>query len=84
MEFHYTPKQAVKAYQAVKGKLMVPSGWGTFDLGLFPWYKPIERFLITANQVGIDHLTPKIGEVVIPRKLGGLEAWWKQFITSKQ
>jgi len=83
-EVHYTPEQAVKAQQAVRGKLLVPSGWGTFDLGMFPWHEPVERFLIEANQVGIDYLTPKIGEVVIPGKLGGREEWWKPFISNKQ
>ena len=80
MEVHYTPEQAVKAHQAVKGKLMVPSGWGTFDLGLFPWYEPIERFLIAANQSGIEYLTPKIGEIVNPVRADDREAWWKPFI----
>ena len=84
MEVHYTPEQAVKAHQAVRGKLMVSSGWGTFDLGLFPWHEPIERFLIAANQSGIDYLTPKIGEVVNPGKVGGREAWWKPFINKTQ
>jgi len=79
-EVHYTPEQAVKAHQAVRGKLMVPSGWGTFDLGMFSWHEPIERFLIAVNQAGIDYLTPKIGEVVIPGQVGGREAWWKPFI----
>jgi len=83
-EVHYTPEQAVKAHQAVRGKLMVPSGWGTFDLGLFPWHEPIERFLIAANQTGIDYLTPKIGEVVFPGQLSGCEAWWKPFINMPQ
>jgi len=84
MEVHYNPEQAVKAHQAIKGKIMVPCGWGTFDLGLFPWYEPIERFLTAANQAGIDYLTPKIGEVVIPGKVGGRESWWKPFIKNKQ
>jgi L-ascorbate metabolism protein UlaG (beta-lactamase superfamily) len=79
MEIHYNPEQAVKAHQAVKGKLIVPGGWGTFDLGLFPWHEPIERFLVAANQAGIDYLTPKIGEVVSPGQVGGREAWWKLF-----
>jgi L-ascorbate metabolism protein UlaG (beta-lactamase superfamily) len=80
MEVHYTPEQAVKAHQAVKGKLIVPGGWGTFDLGLFPWYEPIERFSTAANQAGIDYLTPKLGEVVNPGQPGGREVWWKPFI----
>ncbi len=84
MEVHYTPEQAVQAHQAVRGKLLVPSGWGTFDLGLFPWYEPIERFLIAANQADIDYLTPKIGEVVIPGNADGRELWWKPFVKNKQ
>lgn len=80
MEVHYTPEQAVKAHRAVRGKLMVPSGWGTFDLGLFAWYEPIERFLIEANQTGVDYLTPKIGEVIVPGEPGGREEWWEPFI----
>ena len=84
MEVHYTPEQAVNAHQAVRGKLMVPSGWGTFDLGLFPWYEPIEQMLIAATQAGIDCLTPKIGEVVTPGKVGGRETWWKPYINKTQ
>ena len=84
MEVHYTPEQAVKAHRAVRGKLMVPSGWGTFDLGLFAWYEPIERFLIEANQTGVDCLTPKIGEVVVPGEPGGQEEWWQPFISKSQ
>ena len=83
-EIHYTPEQAVKAHQAVRGKLMVPSGWGTFDLGMFSWHEPIERILIATNQAGVDCLTPKIGEVVIPEKVGGREEWWKPFIRKSQ
>ncbi len=79
-EVHYTPELAVKAHLAVRGKLMVPSGWGTFDLGMFTWHEPIERFLIAANQAGVGYLTPKIGEVVNPGQMGGHEAWWKPFI----
>ena len=79
-EVHYTPEQAVKAHQAVRGKLMVPNGWGTFDLGLFSWYVPIERFVITANQSHIKYLTSKIGEVIIYGQMGDSEAWWKSFI----
>jgi L-ascorbate metabolism protein UlaG (beta-lactamase superfamily) len=84
MEVHYTPEQAVKAHQAVKGKLMVPSGWGTFDLGLFAWHEPIDRFLIAADQAGIDYLTPGIGEVIMPGKLGGGERWWKPYTNNNQ
>ncbi|MGF1760775.1 hypothetical protein L4D76_23200 [Photobacterium sagamiensis] len=83
-EVHYTPEQAVNAHLAVRGQLMVPSGWGTFDLALFAWHEPIERFLRAANQADINYLTPKIGEVVIYGQVGGRDAWWKPFINKTQ
>ena len=79
-EVHYTPEQAVKAHQAVKGKLIVPSGWATFNLALFPWHEPIERFLVATKEARIDYLTPKIGEVIQHGQEGGHEAWWVPFI----
>jgi len=82
-EVHYSPEQAAKGHQAVQGKLLIPSGWGTFDLGLFPWYEPIERLLIAADEIGIDYLVPKIGEVVVPEKINGLESWWKKYVKNK-
>ena len=84
MEVHYSPEQAIKAHKAVRGKVMVPSGWGTFDLGLFPWYEPIERFLIEATQTDIDYLTPKIGEVVVLGKPGGRQKWWTPYVNEAQ
>ncbi len=83
-EVHYTPEQAVKAHQAVRGKLIVPGGWGTFNLALFPWHEPIERFSNAASQSGVDYLTPGIGEVIISGKKGGRERWWKSFINKAQ
>ena len=80
MEVHYTPEQAIKGHQAVRGKVIVPSGWGTFDLGLFPWFEPIERFLAAANRAGIEYLTPKIGAVTSLGQVSAREAWWKPYI----
>jgi len=80
MEVHYTPEQAVKAHQAVKGKVIVPSGWGTFDLGLFPWFEPIERFLAAVDQSDINYLTPRIGAVVDPEQAVDRDKWWQPYI----
>ena len=56
----------------------------TFHLGLFVWHQPIERFVIEANEAGIDYLTPRIGEVVIPGKAGSRETWWQPCINNEQ
>ena len=79
-ELHYTPEEAVKAHQAVKGKIMIPSHWATFDLAMFRWHEPIERFVKAADTAGIKYLTPKIGERVNPQHHGGREKWWRPFV----
>ena len=78
-EIHMTPEQAVKAHQAVNGKIIVPIHWGTFDLALHKWYEPIERFIKAAAQADAGYLTPKPGERINPGHLGGNELWWKQY-----
>jgi len=79
-EIHLTPEEAVKAHQAVKGKVTVPSHWGTFDLAFFRWEEPIERFVVAADLAGISYLTPKIGERINPGHDGGNQRWWRPFI----
>lgn len=79
-EVHCTPEEAVKAHKAVKGKLLIPSHWATFDLAMFKWYEPIERFVIAAVGSGIDFRTPRPGERINPSHHGGNEKWWRRFI----
>ena len=76
-ELHYTPEEAVKAHQAVGGKLLVPSHWATFDLAMFSWHEPIERFVVAGDEAKVNYLTPKIGERVNPSHVGGKEKWWR-------
>ncbi|MDH3381685.1 MAG: MBL fold metallo-hydrolase [Flavobacteriaceae bacterium] len=79
-EIHYTPEESIMAHKAVKGKILVPSHWATFDLAMFKWYEPIERFIKEADKVGINYLTPKLGELINPGHLGGREHWWKKYM----
>ncbi|MDT8448489.1 MAG: MBL fold metallo-hydrolase [bacterium] len=82
-EIHCTPEEAVQAHQMVRGKLLVPSHWGTFDLAMFAWHEPIERFVAAADQAGIAYLTPKFGERINPGHVGGKERWWRPFMEPK-
>ncbi|MDX2469035.1 MAG: MBL fold metallo-hydrolase [SAR324 cluster bacterium] len=82
-EIHYTPEESVKAHQAVKGKVMVPSHWGTFDLAMFKWSEPIERYIKAANEAEIQYLTPKIGERIQLDGKSGNEKWWQEFMEPK-
>jgi hypothetical protein len=56
---------------------MVPLHWATFDLGLHPWYEPIERTLTAALENNVQLNTPIIGEQVDINRLPAADPWWR-------
>jgi L-ascorbate metabolism protein UlaG (beta-lactamase superfamily) len=77
-DIHMGPDNAAKAHLALKGKLMMPIHWGTFNLALHPWYEPIERILALAEEKHIQLFLPKPGE---PTEVTGTaynSRWWIQ------
>lgn len=76
-DIHINPEEAVNAHQELRGKLIVPIHWGTFDLGYHSWYEPADR-LVEASAAGkIKIATPRIGELV---RVGNHKnsLWWKK------
>jgi L-ascorbate metabolism protein UlaG (beta-lactamase superfamily) len=76
-DIHMGPDNAVKAHLALKGKLMMPIHWGTFNLALHPWYEPIERLLVLAAEKNIKLFVPKPG---VPTEVTGEACnshWWE-------
>jgi len=63
-DVHLGPEQAVRVHQLVKGGVMVPVHWGTFNLALHGWTEPIERVVLAAAGAGVRVATPRPGEVV--------------------
>lgn len=80
-EIHCTPEQAIRAHNAVKGKTMIPTHWGTFAQAMHAWNEPIERFIRAAEVEGIDYLTPMPGEYLNPGHIGGKRLWWREYVT---
>ncbi|MEQ9365240.1 MAG: MBL fold metallo-hydrolase [Leptospirales bacterium] len=75
-DVHMGPEQAVKAHEMVRGKVLLPVHWGTFNLGLHAWTEPIERTLVAAERRGVRALTPRPGESLEPSQPGDLVRWW--------
>lgn len=75
-EIHMTPEEAVQMHEAVRGKLMLPVHWGTFNLAFHDWFEPADRFVRAANG-RIAYVVPRPGEVVDPAQAAPVEAWWK-------
>lgn len=77
-DVHMGPEQAVQAHQMLKGKLLIPVHWGTFDLALHAWTEPVERLLVAAEAAGIQAVIPRPGETVDANAPKPLNRWWPQ------
>lgn len=75
-DVHMGPEQAVKAHEMVRGKVLLPVHWGTFDLGLHAWTEPIERTLAAAEKRDVRALTPRPGESLEPAQPNEIVRWW--------
>jgi L-ascorbate metabolism protein UlaG (beta-lactamase superfamily) len=74
-DIHMGPDNATNAHLALKGKLMMPIHWGTFNLALHPWREPVELLLDLAKQKNLDLFLPKPG---LPTEVTGSynSEWW--------
>jgi L-ascorbate metabolism protein UlaG (beta-lactamase superfamily) len=77
-DIHMGPIHAAEAHLALKGKLMMPIHWGTFNLALHAWKEPIETLLKTATEKGIRLFAPRPGEPVTVTGTEYINRWWEQ------
>ncbi|MFU7515834.1 MBL fold metallo-hydrolase [Clostridium sp. HCS.1] len=75
---HMFPEEAAEATRILGAKKTMPIHWGAFVLSDHGWDDPIERFLTVSEKLGIDAVTPKIGETVyLDKYMNYQEKWWK-------
>jgi L-ascorbate metabolism protein UlaG (beta-lactamase superfamily) len=75
-DIHLTPEQAVDAHTKLRGNLLLPIHWGTFNLAFHAWDEPAER-VVTAARAGTRLIIPKPGESVEPSTAQPVEPWWR-------
>ena len=73
-----TPEQAVAAHQMLRGRVLLPIHWGTFNLAFHDWDEPAERTLVAARRAGVALALPRPGESIDPDGVLPGEAWWRQ------
>ena len=77
---HLNPEEALAAHRAVRGKLMLPIHWGTFNLSIHSWTEPAERLMEAVRDAGADAgfkvAIPRPGERVTPKQVPSLKRWW--------
>jgi L-ascorbate metabolism protein UlaG (beta-lactamase superfamily) len=79
-DIHMGPDNATNAHLALKGKIMMPLHWGTFNLAPHAWYEPAERLLKFAEEKNIKLFLPEPGR---PTELNGPynSEWWKRYMS---
>ncbi|WP_020528614.1 MBL fold metallo-hydrolase [Flexithrix dorotheae] len=76
-DIHLFPEEAIDAQEMLKGEVLIPVHWGTFDLALHSWYDPVDRLIKAAAPKNMTLSFPKVGEVLEVDNLVKPEPWWK-------
>jgi L-ascorbate metabolism protein UlaG (beta-lactamase superfamily) len=77
VEIHMSPEQAVQTHRDLRGKVMLPVHWATFNLGFHAWRDPADQALAAASKSGVTMVVPKPGEFVEPATATPQRAvWW--------
>jgi L-ascorbate metabolism protein UlaG (beta-lactamase superfamily) len=76
-DIHLTPEQAVDAHTKVKGRVLLPIHWGTFNLAFHAWSEPAERVVTAARTAGAQLVVPRPGQSVEPATAPVVEPWWR-------
>jgi L-ascorbate metabolism protein UlaG (beta-lactamase superfamily) len=75
-DVHLGPEQAIDAHRLVRGGVLIPVHWGTFDLALHPWTEPVERLLVAASRTRAQVAIPRPGQTVVPAAKFPVARWW--------
>lgn len=77
-DIHMRPEETVAAARDLGAKVLMPIHWAKFSLAMHPWKEPVERLTVSARELGIPVLTPRIGRIVNGPDMGMSERWWDE------
>jgi L-ascorbate metabolism protein UlaG (beta-lactamase superfamily) len=78
-DIHMGPDHASNAHIALKGKLMMPIHYGTFNLAPHAWHEPAERLEKLAKEKKVDLFIPEPGKPTEVKNVYN-SAWWKKYM----
>jgi len=81
---HMYPEETVQAHLDLRGIILQPIHWGTFDLALHAWYDPIIRVAKAADELGVKLSTPIVGETNTIDENLKTKRWWENFVKNKE
>ena len=76
-DIHMTPEEAVTAHLDVRGGLLVPVHWGTFNLAFHAWSEPVDRLWREAKAREVTLAVPRPGERIDVSDPPAVDGWWQ-------
>lgn len=76
-DIHMTPEQGVAAHRDVRGGLLIPVHWATFNLALHDWSEPVDRVWREAKAHDVRMAVPKPGERIDVANPPAVDGWWQ-------
>lgn len=77
-DIHMTPEQAIAAHLDLRGGLLVPVHWATFNLALHSWSEPVDRIWSEAKANDVRLAVPRPGQRVSVDEPAEVDGWWQQ------
>ena len=77
---HMFPEETVQAHLDLRGDVLHPIHWATFNLSLHTWYDPMERLTKTADDLNVLTATPIVGETTIYEEYIPTNKWWNDVL----
>jgi L-ascorbate metabolism protein UlaG (beta-lactamase superfamily) len=81
---HMMPEETAQAHLDLKGKILQPMHWGTFDVALHAWYDPMVRISKAADSLGIQLSTPIVGETITINDDLINKRWWESILKKER
>lgn len=75
-DVHMTPEQTVRAHGDLRGGVLLPVHWATFNLGFHRWAEPVERVREAAAAAAVRLVVPRPGERVDLATPSAMYDWW--------
>ncbi|MBU2550850.1 MAG: MBL fold metallo-hydrolase [Proteobacteria bacterium] len=75
-DIHIDPREGIILNRMVRGRLMMPVHWGTFNLSYHGWTEPAERLIDEADRTDTSIVIPRVGQMFEPASPPALDRWW--------
>ncbi|MEU5696886.1 MBL fold metallo-hydrolase [Actinosynnema sp. NPDC020468] len=79
-DIHMTPEEGVRAHRDVRGGLLIPVHWGTFNLALHDWTEPVDRVWRETKAHEVPLVVPKPGERIDVANPPTVDGWWQTLV----